>query len=155
MITQSVNEDCPVAIRYSKTLNDNVGDFCGKWNVVKSAERPRLAILAVGSRMLNVALQTATDQTEVVDVTTVKPLDTEFFNGISEDVEILTLEENVIRGGFGESVLSYLTEQGKRNFVRIMGVSDSFVNHASVDEQIALCGLDSAGIAKVIAELLK
>ena len=104
--------------------------------------------------MLNVAMQAARDNVEVVDVTTVKPLDYDYLNNIG-NAAILTLEENVVKGGFGESVLTYLSQSGKGNKIQIMGVTDTFVRHATVDEQIEMCGLSVDSINKIVDELLK
>ncbi len=154
MIFAGANENGPVAIRYSKTLSDELRDFVYKWNTVKQSVDRKIIVLAVGSRMVDLALRASTDDVEIVDVTSVKPLDEAFLNGIG-NAKILTLEENVISGGFGESVLTYLSQKGVANTVRIMGVNDVFVRHAQVDEQMAMCNLDVESIKKVIAELIK
>ena len=154
MIIASVDKNCPVAIRYSKTLNDNVSEFNGRWNVIKPSENRKLVILAVGARMLDIAMQTANDDVEVVAVTTVKPLDVGYLRGIV-DVNVLTLEENVLSGGFGESVLMFLTENGFSGAIRMLGVDDKFVRHATVDEQMEMCGLSAENVDEVVGELLK
>ena len=154
MIFAGANENGPVAIRYSKTLSDELRDFDYKWNTVKQSVDRKIIVLAVGSRMVELALRASTDDVEIVDVTSVKPLDEVFLNGIG-NAKILTLEENVISGGFGESVLTHLSQKGLANTVRIMGVNDVFVRHAQVDEQMAMCNLDVESIKKVIAELIK
>ena len=154
MIFAGANENGPVAIRYSKTLSDELRDFDYKWNTVKQSVDRKIIVLAVGSRMVELALRASTDDVEIVDVTSVKPLDEVFLNGIG-NAKILTVEENVISGGFGESVLTHLSQKGLANTVRIMGVNDVFVRHAQVDEQMAMCNLDVESIKKVIAELIK
>lgn len=154
MIAQSVNELCPVAIRYSKTLGKEERGFNGKWNVVKRVELPKLVILAVGYRMLDVALQLDRNDVEVVDVTCVKPLDYDYLKGIGNS-SVLTLEENVVKGGFGESVLTYLYQNGYKGKARILGVDDCFVRHGTVGEQMAECGLDVDAVRKTAEELTK
>lgn len=154
MIACSAEESCPVAIRYSKILSDDERGFTGKWTVVKKDSNAKLIILAVGSRMLKVALRAAREGVEVVDVTTVKPLDVDFLDGIG-NAKVLTLEENVVSGGFGESVAMYLSRKGNSNVVRVMGVDDCYVKHATTDEQLAAFGLDCATISDVVCEMLK
>lgn len=144
-----------MAIRYARTLDDSARGFTGKWNIVKPANgAAKIIVLAVGKRMLDNALQVVNSDVEVVDVTTVKPLDSEYLDNLPEFSKVLTLEENVIRGGFGESVLAYLSQRGRTNSVRIMGVADDFVSHATVDQQLAACGLDSVGIQSTICDLM-
>lgn len=153
MIVASVSEESPIAIRYPKTLSDGDRGFCGKWNIVRHADNARLIILAVGNRMLSVALQAACDNVEVVDVTTVKPLDNDYLNNIG-NASILTLEENIVNGGFGESVLTYLSQNRFNNTIRIMGIEDSFVKHATVDEQIEMNGFNCERITNIVDEIL-
>lgn len=155
MITASLAEKGPVAIRYPKTLNnDERGFLAGQWNTVKPSKNCKLAILAVGSRMLNIALQIDNNEVEVVDVTTVKPLDCVYLDSLDSDTRILTLEENVVSGGFGERVMHYLLLREKRNKIYIKGVQDAFVRHATVEEQMAECGLDIKSVSEFVKFIL-
>ena len=72
------------------------------------------------------------DGVEVVDVTTVKPLDGHYLDNIGDDTGVITLEENVLSGGFGQSVTAYLADKTAVT-VKNMGVADVFVAHATVD----------------------
>ncbi|MCH5153424.1 MAG: 1-deoxy-D-xylulose-5-phosphate synthase [Clostridiales bacterium] len=154
MIAASLNENCPVAIRYSRNLLTDMQDFTGSWNVLIPGEQCKLKILAVGSRLANTVVQAAInlDNVEVVNVTTVKPLDYNYLDKIKPNENVLTLEENVVQGGFGQSVSSYLSGKGIR--VKTMGVTDQFVKHASVDQQLEEFSLSSDGIKKVIKGML-
>lgn len=154
MIAASSKLKRPVAIRYSKSLSDDARDFDGKWKTVKTSADRKLIVLAVGARMLNAAMQITDNDVEVVDVTTVKPLDVEYLQNIG-NAKILTLEENVMSGGFGERVLSYLSKNGCCCNVKILGVNDCFVRHATVDEQLSGCGLDAESVRSIVKELLK
>lgn len=154
MITESANTDGPVAIRYTKSLSDADRSFSGNWNIVRPCRNPKLVILAVGCRMTDIALSVANDGTEVVDVTTVKPLDEVYLNSIG-NAKILTLEENVVKGGFGQSVLSFIADCGLTNSVKVLGVDDCFVRHAKVEEQMQMCGLDAEHIEQIIDKFLK
>lgn len=153
MIIKSASEKGPVAIRYSKVLSDADRKFCGKWNVINESPKRKLIILAVGAKMTALASRVADSDIEVVDVTRVKPLDCNYLDGVG-NAKIITLEENVIRGGFGESVLSYMNIRSKACNVRVMGVDDLFVRHATVDEQMSMCGLSIDMLRKAIDDLL-
>ncbi|MCM1194577.1 MAG: 1-deoxy-D-xylulose-5-phosphate synthase [Firmicutes bacterium] len=153
MILSAADAHCPVAIRYARTLLDDKRDYLNKWNVVKIVDNAKLCILAVGSRMQQVALSVADDNVEVVDVTFVKPLDEAFLCSLG-DCAVLTMEENVERGGFGESVASYLVKKGRKNTVKIVAVRDEFVPHATVDEQLQMAGMNTESIATIVSELL-
>lgn len=157
MIRASLIENCPVAIRYSKTLSEDSREFDGRWNVIRKADKPKLILLAVGSKMTETAQAAALDidGVEVVDVTTVKPLDESYLDNIGNGAGVITLEENVLGGGFGQSVTAYLAGKGKNVKVKNMGVDDVFVPHATVDEQILSCGLDAESVRSVINDLQK
>ena len=156
MIRASLSENCPVAIRYSKTLSEDSREFDGRWNVIRKSDNPKLILLAVGSKMTETAQAAALDidGVEVVDVTTVKPLDESYLDGIV-NANVLTLEENTLIGGFGQSVTAYLAGKGRNVTVKNMGVGDVFVPHATVDEQILSCGLDEESVRIVIKDMLK
>lgn len=157
MIRASLSENCPVAIRYSKTLSEDSREFDERWNVIRKSDNPKLILLAVGSKMTETAQAAAgdIDGVEVVDVTTVKPLDESYLDNIGNGAGVITLEENVLGGGFGQSVTAYLAGKGKNVKVKNMGVGDVFVPHATVDEQILSCGLDAESVRSVINDLLK
>lgn len=154
MIHACMHENCPVAIRYSKTLSETVRVFEGNWNIVKSTDDIcKIKVLAVGYKMLETALKAAGEFVEVVDVTTVKPLDYKYLNGVGS-AKILTLEENVKSGGFGESVAAYLASCNRPNVVKVLAVEDEFVSHATIDEQISMCGMDTENVARILCEML-
>ena len=154
MITASLQQSCPVAIRYPKHLGMDKRDFDGSWNVLAQCDNAQLTILAVGNKLTNVALQiaNAVPNVDVVEVTTVKPLDRKYLDAIKAGTKVVTLEENVLQGGFGQSVAAYLREQGIN--VANLGVDDTFVKHASVDEQIFANGLDFDSLNTAVEELL-
>ena len=75
----------------------------------------------------------------------VKPLDKDLFCKIAQKTgKIITVEENVIAGGFGSAVLEVLGERGIQGVrVKCLGISDVFVEHGSQDIgdtcRIAIC----------------
>ena len=84
-----------------------------------------------------------------MDVTTVKPLDGHYLDNIGDDTGVITLEENVLSGGFGQSVTAYLADKTAIT-VKNMGVADVFVAHATVDEQIRANGLDVESVKAAV-----
>ena len=157
MIEQSVLQSGPVAIRYSKYLLHDAREFCGKWNTLVAAENPRLYLLAVGARLSKIAASVAEerDDTVAVEVTTVKPLDNALLDEIEKNhAYALTLEENVLSGGFGQSVVCHFVSSGADVKVYTAGVNDEFVKHATVEEQLAQFGLDEKGVCERIDKIL-
>ncbi len=157
MMESSLLRNGPVAIRYAKHLLHDDRGFDGKWNTVCAVENPKLCLLAVGARLCAVAQRLAKhfQSIAVVEVTSVKPLDVELLEKIAErKIPVLTLEENVLAGGFGQSILRYFAANGDDVKVFSMGVDDVFVKHATVEEQMSEFGMDFAGISARISEIL-
>ncbi|MCH5151188.1 MAG: 1-deoxy-D-xylulose-5-phosphate synthase [Clostridiales bacterium] len=156
MIQSSLHENCPVAIRYPKRLSSDKRDFVGRWNVLSPCDNPRLTLLAVGANQTNTALRIAeaVPSVEVVEVTTVKPLDANYLNSIKTNTQIVTLEENVLQGGFGQSVAEYIAKNNSGVPVINLGVNDTFVKHATVEEQLIANGLDFDSLLKTVTEIL-
>ncbi len=157
MIERSLDENCPVAIRYSRYLLDEAREFDGKWNLLVDSPHPKVYLLAVGAKLSETALNVAssTDGVAAVEVTTVKTLDIEILQKIqTAQSAVVTLEENVLRGGFGESVRTYFAQRSACVNVCCLGVDDRYVKHATVDEQLSESGLDRDSVSKVVSELL-
>ena len=63
---------------------------------------------------------------------------------------VVTVEENVLAGGFGEGVLDALAKAGVDRPVLTLGVPDRFVAHATVSQQLEKCGLTALGISNSV-----
>jgi 1-deoxy-D-xylulose-5-phosphate synthase len=113
-----------------------------------------VCVLAVGSMVhpaLAAAAALAADgiDVEVVDMRFVKPLDEDLLRSVWErHRHVVTVEENSVRGGFGAAVLEWSAEQGARGpRVDVVGIPDSFQEHATRGELLAAVGLDADGLA--------
>ncbi len=158
MVIRSVNESSPVAIRYSRYLSEEERGFDGHWNVIVEAEHPKLYVLAVGAKTLHNACEAVAEceRVAVVEVTTVKPLDTSIMEDICRDnAYVITLEENILNGGFGQAVHMYLSSMGYTLPILSLGVDDRFVKHATIDEQIEECGMGTDAIRERVSQILK
>ena len=83
-------------------------------------------------------------------------MDREMLLGKASGVRlVVTAEENVLAGGFGEGVLDALASAGMDVPVLTLGVPDRFVAQATVAQQTVECGLDALSIARRISERLK
>ena len=66
---------------------------------------------------------------------------------------LVTVEENVLAGGFGTAVLEALTERHVKDFTPLrLGMPDAFVEQAAAAVQRKILGLDGQGIAQRILE---
>lgn len=80
-----------------------------------------------------------------------KPIDVELLGYIFKKyTRVITIEDGLRDGGFGSAVLEEASVQGYQGSIVRLGIPDIFVEHASVDEQRAICGFDPQSIAKVI-----
>jgi len=106
-----------------------------------------VAILVFGTllgRCVDVAEQL--DAT-LVDMRFVKPLDESLIRDLGGTHQLLvTLEENTIHGGAGSGVNEFLEAENMPVPVLNLGLPDQFLDHGKVDDLLAACGLDSAGI---------
>ena len=151
MMDKSLTEQGPVAIRYPRTLPTDNLQLNEGWNTFGSAEA-KVKLLCVGPRILQNAIGLQSEKVQVVNVTTVKPLDDNFLATIKADDVVVTIEENVLLGGFGSSVASKLSAVGCK--VISLGVDDKFVAHATVDEQLKQFALDANSLQQFVEKLL-
>jgi len=94
----------------------------------------------------------------VVDARFAKPLDEELLVRHAKDHRcVITIEEHQRSGGFGSAVLECLGRRpDTKARVRVLGIGDRFVDHMTTrEEQLAACGLDAAGIEKILLAQLR
>lgn len=91
----------------------------------------------------------------VINARFAKPLDAAtILKSVEECGFVLTVEEGVLAGGFGSTVLEAANESGlATRHVRRAGLPDRFIMHAERDEQLAEAGLDVDGIVAAALEL--
>ncbi|HTP12563.1 MAG TPA: 1-deoxy-D-xylulose-5-phosphate synthase [Bacteroidota bacterium] len=120
-----------------------------------------VAILGVGT-VVNEALGAASlleregINAEVVSMRFVKPIDLGMLESVAQRFDsIVTVEDNVVHGGFGSAVLEGLQAIGASHCtVKLHGLPDKFVEQGTPAELYRICGLDAPGIAAVTKDLL-
>ena len=91
----------------------------------------------------------------LVNVRFVKPLDHALFEKLAETHRrIVTLEENVVTGGFGQQVSAWFHEHHREAAVDIFAIPDQFVGHGSVEQQYRELGMDEESVLKRILKSL-
>jgi 1-deoxy-D-xylulose-5-phosphate synthase len=90
----------------------------------------------------------------VLDARLLSPLDTVAVDRACDTGRVVTVEEGTTRGGLGSAVLERAALTGRRPRVRLLGLPDAFVRHGDARVQRAGLGLDAAGIARAVRELL-
>lgn len=163
MIKFAVDYDGPIAVRYPRGeaytgLKEFRAPIClGKSEVIH--EGSRVALLAVGS-MVKMAEEVQKQLKErmnmdaaLVNARFVKPIDEELLRSFADTYElVVTLEENVKDGGFGERVLAFAEEEDLPFGVEIIALPDRFIPHGSVSYQMKQVGFTPEDICGRIEE---
>lgn len=163
MIKFAVDYDGPIAVRYPRGeaytgLKEFRAPIClGKSEVIH--EGSRVALLAVGS-MVKMAEEVQKQLKERMDMDAalvnarfVKPIDEELLRSFADTYElVVTLEENVKDGGFGERVLAFAEEEDLPFGVEIIALPDRFIPHGSVLYQMKQVGFTPEDICGRIEE---
>ena len=165
LLYTAVKSGRPMAVRYPRSaglgvpLDAELREIpLGEGEVLRYGED--VAILALGSSVapsLEAASKLAAKGIEatVVNARFAKPLDASLINDLSGRIRrIVTVEENVLNGGFGSSVNKLLQESGRCNVqVKNIGIPDEFVEHGSQAVLRSKYGLDAEGIARQVLKL--
>ena len=155
MIEYAVSKDAPVAIRYPRGSADMTKYIVGNGEIKNNiiSEGKDVSIIAVGN-MLNKAIRAADILKEqgidakVCSASVLKPFDDSIIS--SEDKLIFTLEDNLIRGGFGEYIAANYT-----NKVVNLGWPDKFIEHGDCEYLYKKYELDAESIAERIRRELE
>jgi 1-deoxy-D-xylulose-5-phosphate synthase len=166
MVTALSQEDHPISFRYPRgrgigvPLDDDPEPLeIGKGEVIIKGSD--LLILAIGSMVLpsikaaNI-LEREGIRSTVVNCRFVKPLDEELLSTLMERIDrVITVEENVLDGGFGSAVLEMMERRGIRKVaIKRIGIPNCFVEHGSQELLREKYGLDPEGIANMARELI-
>jgi len=91
----------------------------------------------------------------VINARTVKPLDEALILEAARRCgHVVTIEENVVTGGFGAGVLELLSREGVVIPTHLMGVPDEMIPHGSQSQQREWCGLTAEKMAEHARTLL-
>jgi 1-deoxy-D-xylulose-5-phosphate synthase len=169
MLKTAVECGGPVSIRYPRgrgagvPIDDiPVSLAVGKGEIVYDAENANLAIVAIGSTVYPAVAAAAKLKAEginarVINARFVKPLDEGLLCDTANRIKrIITVEENVLMGGFGSAVLELFEEKGIHDvIVKRLGIKDKFVEHASQKELRGMYGIDEEGIIAAVQSVME
>lgn len=166
LLTAHAYEDGPIAMRYPRgetevmALAEGLTPVpIGKGELLREAETPGLLLVGVGSTVATALAVAETLAGEgvpctVVDARFIKPLDEGL---LGEQIEraraVLTVEENVRNGGFGEAVLALMARLDLQRPVHLLGAPDQFVSFGSQSDQLRASGLDAEHVAATARQL--
>lgn len=164
MLEFAVKLNVPIALRYPRgTAYEGLGEFRQKVELGKAEwiyRESEIALLAIGSMVeeavtIREKLKAEGYSVSLVNARFLKPLDEEMIReAAGEHALIVTLEENIHRGGFGEAVLSFVNEERLGCRVLSVALPDSYVEHGNVEVLKEMLGFDPEGIIKLIREAL-
>lgn len=166
LYTAVLYDQGPIALRYPRgngvgvALKETFEEVpIGRGEILRSGNH--VALLAVGS-MVQHALQAAAllgsdgITCEVANMRFIKPLDGALVEDIASRIKhIVTLEDNVITGGFGSAVAEHLAARDIRDVhLNVHGIPDRFIDHGTPAELHRDLRLDPEGIAGVVREYI-
>ncbi|MBQ9511837.1 MAG: 1-deoxy-D-xylulose-5-phosphate synthase [Lachnospiraceae bacterium] len=164
MMKFAVSYAHPIAVRYPRgTAYDGLSEFrapiaLGKAEVIYEEEE--IALFALGN-MVKVAetvrdtLKKEGHHVSLYNARFCKPIDKEaiLFAGAKHRL-IVTMEENVLSGGFGEKVRAFADENGVKAQVLTVAIPDRFIPHGAVDILFKEAGIDAESVVRKIKTAL-
>lgn len=163
MLKFAVSFEAPIAIRYPRgEAYDGLKEFRNPIEYGKAEwiyEEGEIAILAVGS-MVKTGLQVYEKLKEegykcsLCNARFVKPIDTAMVDKAIKHKVVVTLEENVLSGGFGEKVCDYMKDKTGTGKLIMVGIPDEYVEHGNVDQLRKEIHIDADSIINRIKEAL-
>jgi 1-deoxy-D-xylulose-5-phosphate synthase len=167
MLGLALNHKGPVAIRYPRgkvpVQDQGAKSFdgfkIGESEILKQGKD--VALIAVGNTVypsLNVAerLEKEGFSVMVINARFVKPLDRNLISSVASVVpRIVTIEDNILQGGFGSAILEFLNKTEFSHIkIKRLGMPDKFIEQGSQEELRRIYGLDEEGIYTAVLSLL-
>ena len=163
LYTAQLGLDNPIAIRYPRGFGKII-DWEKPFNKIEIGkgiciqEGDNIAILSVGTIAKNIS-----DALELIDIKSnyaqydmrfVKPLDEQLLHRVFQKYQtVITVEDGIIKGGFGSAILEFASENKYQNNITVLGIPDEFIPHGSILELHKQVGLDAFSLSKVFKNL--
>jgi 1-deoxy-D-xylulose-5-phosphate synthase len=116
-----------------------------------------LSIGQTGNNVVSVIKKMAKENISIAhyDMRFVAPIDTAVLHTIFKKFKhVITVEDGILKGGFGSAVVEFMCDNGYNSDVRRLGIPDYFVEQGTQDELYKECGYDAEGIEVAIREVL-
>ena len=160
MLRFAVDFRHPIAVRYPRgAAYEGMRQFRAPIEYGKSEvlyEEEDIAVIFVGhmaelADSVRRSLKETGYSCSLINARFVKPLDTELLEELAKDHFLfVTIEENVLTGGFGEQVMDYVSRAALDVHVRNIGIPDEYVEHGNVEVLRKESGLDRETVVKQI-----
>ncbi|MDF1525334.1 MAG: 1-deoxy-D-xylulose-5-phosphate synthase [bacterium] len=163
-LATSLSLDGPSAFRYPRGTGEGVTiPEPAPWEVGTGEllrEGADVLLVGVGSTVhpcmaAAEALEAERISVAVIDARFIKPLDSDLiFQWARECRVTLTVEENVLQGGFGSAVIEAASDNGETFTIHRLGLPDSFLEQATLKELRSELKIDADGIGATVKEVL-
>ena len=153
----------PIAIRYPRGRGQIINwqqpyqkMEIGKATCIKKGTK--IAILSNGTIGNNVTLALSklnnSEHFAHYDFAFVKPLDEALLHTIFKTFEsIITIEDGVIKGGFGSGIVEFANENKYNKRIKTLGIPDEFIEHGTVEELQNLCKIDVESLIQLFGKI--
>ena len=112
----------------------------------------KVAILSIGTiaKNVNAALELIENKDDFshYDLRFIKPLDENLLHQIFDKYQtIITVEDGIVKGGFGSSILEFASNNNYTNKVELIGILDEFIEHGTISKLQHKIGLNAQSLA--------
>ncbi len=152
----------PLSIRFPRGeafyYEDRTKINIGKARIIKKGTS--LTIINLGALLPDILdavnLYKDKNKIELIDARFAKPIDEEtIIKSVRKTKRVIIIEEGVIEGGFGESVLRIIAKNNLKNIkIKQLGVPDKFIEHGTIAQCREECGLTKHNFLECIKEIL-
>ena len=168
MLQFSATYEHPLAIRYPRAgrvifASDNAPLVVGEWEYLHRAtgdQKTKISVLAAGERCLIIAMKILKNlqglgmDFDVINARFVKPLDEGFIQNTDSDY-VITLEDNVFNGGFGQALSVALINAGKTCKIKNYAYRDVFIPQGGVSSLQSQFGVNCKEIEEYIKSVFE
>lgn len=154
----------PIAIRYPRgngygvTIDDEPKTIIrGSWEVLH--EGTDVIVMSFGPtlKLVESVYETLLKEginVEVVNARFIKPMDVEYLNEVAKrNIPIITVEESMLSGGFGASVVNYFSDMNADVTVKRIGIDDEYIEHGDVSLLLDDIGINESTLIHEIKQL--
>ncbi len=164
MLEFAIKYNGPIYIRYPRGGEENINivheDNIELGKSEKLSEGNDYTIIAIGKMVqrayaVSKILKEEKIGVKVINARFLKPLDEENIINWIGNSKIITLEDNIVKGGLGSTIIELLNRYNKTNEIKTLGYPDEFIKQATVDEIEKKYNLDTESILNTIRKWSK
>ena len=165
MYTAQKNNHGPFSIRYPRGKGTKI-EWRNKFKELKIGKGEKIkegddiAILSIGhpgnfAIEANKKLEKKGINIGHYNMIFIKPMDEKLLHRILKKYnKIITIEDGCLKGGFGSSILEFMSDNNYTNLVSRLGIPDNFIHHGTQEELWKECGIDAITIVKKVKEMM-